>query len=271
MSFKLLHYSDPHFGASLAKISTAAVEMAHELQPDFTVISGDFAMKGRRREFTAASEWLSRLPEPRLVIPGNHDVPALNNLWQRFFSPFKRYKKYIDSNLEPLADLPGIGRLVSANSNLPFGWHRDWSHGFLNPVQAQRIQQELRDIPSNQLRILTMHHPLLAAKDKKRALVSPLPLVSKMLTDSQVDLVLTGHFHQSSIDLFPSEPESRQLVISQAPSICSTRLKGEPNGFHLIEIEGHRIEIELNRWTGERFEFHSRKAFLRANEGWKLA
>ncbi|MBK1833853.1 metallophosphoesterase family protein [Roseibacillus ishigakijimensis] len=269
MSFTLLHYSDPHFGASVAEISKAAVQIAHELEPDLLVISGDFAMKGRRREFQAAREWLSRLPAPRLVIPGNHDVPALNNLWQRFFAPFKRYKHFIHPSLEPSRDLPGVGKLVSANSNLPFGWHRDWSHGFLNPMQAQRIHRELLGVPAERLRLLTLHHPLLAAKDKERALVAPLPLVSKMLTDNAIDLALTGHFHQSSLALFPAKNSERKIVVSQAPSICSTRRKGEPNGFHLLHLSPGKICGELFQWEGKKFLRQSAHRFSRTAEGWQ--
>jgi 3',5'-cyclic AMP phosphodiesterase CpdA len=268
MSFTLLHYSDPHFGACDSKIAETAITFANELAPDYTVISGDFSMRGRRREFQAAREWLAQLPSPKIVFPGNHDVPGLNDIWDRFFTPFKRFRDSIHPDLEPSDDLGTLGHIVTANSSTPFGWHKDWSRGFLGPLQGNRIESEFKALPSDQLRVFGMHHPLLGAKDKERALVSPLPLVTNLLANAAVDLVLTGHFHQSKIGLFPKEPEKRHAVVSQAPSICSTRLKGEPNGCHVIEISPGEIAITLWQWDGHQFAEKHRKRFEALPHGW---
>ena len=93
MSFRLLHYSDPHFGAYQPEIAREAIVIAKRLEPDLTVVSGDFSMRGRRFEFKLAKEWLAALPEPLVTFPGNHDVPGLNQPIDRFFSPFRRFPK----------------------------------------------------------------------------------------------------------------------------------------------------------------------------------
>ncbi|YCM42943.1 metallophosphoesterase [Verrucomicrobiaceae bacterium 227] len=261
--FRLLHFSDPHFGACDPAIAQAAAIIAHALKPDHLVVSGDFSMRGRRHEFQTAAAWLAQLPQPITVFPGNHDVPGLNQVLDRFLAPFRRYRKYISEVEEPTVTLGDIGTLVTANSSTPFGWHRDWSRGFLSPMQGHRIQQDFKDAPG--LRVLGVHHPLLASKTKKRALISPLPLIQGMLEESRVDLVLAGHFHQSKIGLFSAD---RPLVVSQAPSICTTRLKGEPNGFHLIHLEPDKIVIDLYQWTGLQFEQSLSRAFQRIQSGW---
>ncbi|GHC42272.1 metallophosphoesterase family protein [Roseibacillus persicicus] len=269
MSFTLLHYSDPHFGASDSRIASAAVRQALTLDPDATVVSGDFSMRGRRREFLAARIWLEELPGSPIVFPGNHDVPAFNNLWERFTAPFQNYRKHLSEEEEPQAELGTLGKIVTVNSCTPFGWHRDWSRGFLSPMQGTHIANSFEGLPPEKLRILGMHHPLLASGEKKRALVSPLPLISNMLQDNQVDLVLAGHFHQSKVGVFPMDNAKRPLVVSQAPSICSTRLKGEPNGFHFLHLSPDEITIEAWQWDGHHFRETSSTRFLKKDEGWQ--
>ncbi|WP_411828084.1 metallophosphoesterase family protein [Luteolibacter sp. AS25] len=272
MSFRLLHYSDPHFGASDERVANAAILIAQHLEPDLTVVSGDFSMRGRKWEFEAAQTWLAKLPKPLLTFPGNHDVPGLNQLADRFFSPFRRFRKYISEVEEPSAKLGNVGALCSANSSTPFGLHLDWSRGFLGPMQAHAASTFFADLPEDQLRVFAMHHPVLGSGQKARALVSPMPMVSSFLQRSRVDLVLAGHFHQSKTALFPSpNSDSRSLVVSQAPSICSTRLKGEPNGFHLITLEKDAIEIELWRWDLDRFKPSYTRSFQLHENGWTNA
>ncbi len=231
-------------------------------------------MRGRRSEFIDAKEWLAKLPKPLVSYPGNHDVPALNHIVDRFFSPFRRFRKYISEVEEPSAKLGDVGSLTTVNSSTPFGLHLDWSRGFLGPMQLQAIQSFFGGLPLEELRVLGMHHPLLGSGEKARALVSPIGLVETIFEHARVDLVLTGHFHQSKIALFPEPrekektPPARRLVVSQAPSICSTRLKGEPNGFHLLTISRSDIEIELWRWHDDRFMPEKTKFFGRRGGGW---
>lgn len=275
MSFRLLHYSDPHFGAYHPHIAKEAIAVAETLNPDLTVVSGDFTMRGRRYEFVLAQEWLNNLPKPVLAFPGNHDVPGLNHIIDRFFSPFRRFREYISEVEEPTAKLGEIGMLASANSSTPFGLHLDWSRGFLSPFQTHALGNFYEDLPENSLRVLGIHHPVVGSGFKARALVSPMPLVKSFFNDSRIDLVLAGHFHQSKICLFPENPkpesDDRPLVVSQAPSICTTRLKGEPNGFHLITLTAEEIEIELWRWNEDSFVAEHTKTFHKAANGWRKA
>ncbi|MES2661658.1 MAG: metallophosphoesterase [Verrucomicrobiota bacterium] len=272
MSFRLLHYSDPHFGAYDPRISRAAVEFAVELKPDLTMVSGDFSMRGRRFEFELARSWLRELPQPLVTLPGNHDVPGLNHILDRFFSPFGRYREYISEIEEPNLLLSDIGALATANSSTPFGLHLDWSRGFLSPFQIHALSTFYEALPEGRLRVFGMHHPVVGSGEKERALVSPLGMVTKFFETSKIDLLLAGHFHQSKIGLFPEPTDSaRRIVVSQAPSICSTRLKGEPNGFHLIHLAKDWVEIELWRWHGESFEPETTKAFHRVENGWENA
>ncbi len=274
-AFRLLHYSDPHFGAYDRRIAAAAVETAHRIAPDLTVVSGDFSMRGRTHEFVDAREWMAQLPEPTLAFPGNHDVPGLNHLADRFFSPFRRFRKYISEIEEPTAMLGEVGAIATANSSTPFGLHMDWSRGFLSPIQTQGLNSFYEGLESGWLRVFGMHHPVVGSGEKARALVAPMALVKSFLHTSHIDLLLAGHFHQSKICLFPETheptPESGRIVVSQAPSVCSTRLKGEPNGFHLLTLRRDAITIELWRWDSSSFKAESSHSFIRSGHGWSAA
>ena len=83
----LLQISDLHFGPPyIEKIGEAALRIAPELKPDAVIVSGDLTQRAKREQFEAAKEFMSRLPDvPRLVIPGNHDVP-LYRFYERMFN-----------------------------------------------------------------------------------------------------------------------------------------------------------------------------------------
>ncbi|BDS06400.1 phosphodiesterase [Oceaniferula spumae] len=263
--YQILQLSDPHFGAANLVQAEAVVQMATKLEPDFTLLPGDFSMRARKREMVAAQEWLSRLPQPQLTIPGNHDVPLLNQPIDRFFRPFRRYKKYINEDLEPTADLP-VGRLLAFNSSTPFGLHVDWSRGFLSPFQGLRIENGFEGVDG--LRMVTFHHPLHRSDEKSRVLISPLPLIQRSLSIGKVDIVFAGHFHQAYSGVIELEHEDRNVVVSQAATACSTRTKGEPAGFHLVKLSNKRIEILRYRWLKGEFLHDLTSCFEKSEERW---
>src|SRR5690606_39266891 len=92
----IVHLSDIHFGRvdeALLEPLRNAVESAH---PDLVVVSGDLTQRARRAQFRAAAAWLTTLPRPRLVVPGNHDVP-LYDVVRRFVAPLARFRRYIEA------------------------------------------------------------------------------------------------------------------------------------------------------------------------------
>ena len=71
----VLHLSDLHFGRVDDSLVEPLIAAARTLAPDLVVVSGDFTQRARRREYREARTFLKRLPEPQLVVPGNHDIP----------------------------------------------------------------------------------------------------------------------------------------------------------------------------------------------------
>jgi 3',5'-cyclic AMP phosphodiesterase CpdA len=70
-----------------------------------------------------------------------------------------------------------------------------------------------------------------------------------------VDLVLAGHHH------VPGHRETRtfavggphRLVVAQAGTAVSRRVRGTPNGYNLIHADRQRITVEQRSWDGGAF------------------
>ncbi len=69
-----------------------------------------------------------------------------------------------------------------------------------------------------------------------------------------VRLVLAGHLHRSYSRIMPENmlEAERMPMILQGGSATSTRLRGEPNAFNRISIEGDgTIEVGHFLWDGQ--------------------
>src|SRR6185503_275336 len=97
----------------------------------------------RTSQFAEARGFLQALPSPRLVVPGNHDVP-LYDLATRFLRPFARYRRFIAADLEPMFIDPEIV-VLGLNSARSFTFGR----GRLNAGQIRTAADRLRAVPPN--------------------------------------------------------------------------------------------------------------------------
>src|SRR6476620_11455788 len=97
---RIVHISDIHFGRVDYDVVERAVEKINELEPHLVVVSGDLTQRARSGQFVEAKAFLDRLPQPQIVVPGNHDVP-MYNVFDRFVNPLEKFKKYITADLTP--------------------------------------------------------------------------------------------------------------------------------------------------------------------------
>ncbi|MCP5534099.1 MAG: metallophosphoesterase [Akkermansiaceae bacterium] len=265
---RILHLSDPHFGAVSLEAAQTFLREAGGLAPDLTILSGDLTMRARRGELSDAKRFVDSLPTPLLVIPGNHDIPALNQPFDRFFAPFRRYRETISPALSPTLRVPGV-HAVGVNSSIAFGRRIDWSTGHLSHENFRHIAKGFTTgTHEGDLRVLVLHHPLLAPPGHRRAVVQPMPRLLETMSRHRIDLVLCGHFH---VSLIATIGTGWSTVVSQAPTVCSTRLQGEPPGFHLITTEADELAIELRQFDGNGFTPSHTKRFRRVADGWQAA
>src|SRR3982750_3587483 len=96
----LIHLSDLHFGTVDPAIVPALLDFIRITKPDLVVISGDLTQRARTEQFIEARQFLDSISLPKIVIPGNHDVP-LHNVFARLFQMLDRFRRYISTDLEP--------------------------------------------------------------------------------------------------------------------------------------------------------------------------
>src|SRR5690349_19744925 len=97
----LIHLSDLHFGQTEPGMAPVLADTASKLRPDIVVISGDLTMRARQQEFAEAKEFLDLLPGPKIVVPGNHDIPPWYQAWPRWHAPLEGFRTHISDDLVP--------------------------------------------------------------------------------------------------------------------------------------------------------------------------
>ncbi len=138
----IVHLSDLHFGRLDPRMVAPLVAAVDAVGPDLVAVSGDLTQRARRSQFADAHAFLAALRFPRLVVPGNHDVP-LYDIFTRFLRPLARYRRFIAADLEPVfADEEIIVIGLNSARSLTFG------RGRLNALQIARARERLREAPS---------------------------------------------------------------------------------------------------------------------------
>jgi 3',5'-cyclic AMP phosphodiesterase CpdA len=238
------HLSDLHFGridgAVLGPLRTAVVSA----RPDLIAISGDFTQRARRREFAAARAFLDTLEPPKLLVPGNHDVP-LWNVAARFLTPLARYRSYISPELEPeYVDEEMVVLGVNTARSFARG------EGRINMDKVERIVRRLAELPPTLIRVIVTHHPFdLPAGVPERRLLGRAYRAMARLAVASADLFLSGHLHLShashSAERYRIAGHSALIV--QAGTV-SLRGRGEQPSFNLVRVARPRIELLKFVW-----------------------
>jgi len=244
----LVHASDVHFGKPHdARAAEAFVRAAHETNPDAVVVSGDFTQRAKVREYREAAEFLDRLPDvPKVVTPGNHDVP-LYRVFERIFTPFRNYRDFISEDLDTVTRVPGC-TLVSLNTAAP---RTAIVNGSLSSTQIEFAAEAFGESEERDLRIVVAHHQLAPPPDYEGG--QPMPNARRhleSLEQLQVDVVLGGHLHRAyignSLDVLPRSGTRHPVVIVQSGTTSSSRGRAREKlrcSFNVLRVDGETIEV----------------------------
>jgi 3',5'-cyclic AMP phosphodiesterase CpdA len=241
----LVHLSDLHFGRTDAALIEPLLASIDAIAPDLVVISGDLTQRAKSAEFEAARAFLARLPQPRIVVPGNHDVP-LYRVWERFLAPLRKYKRHIDTDLEPQfidAEIAVLG--INTARSLTF------KSGRINEAQIAAIRSRFQDLPPALTKVVVTHHPFdLPDEPERTDLVGRARPAMQAFARCGVDLLLAGHFHASQSG---DTSERHRLLgysalVVQAGTATSTRGRGESNSFNVLRVAQAAIAIERRVW-----------------------
>ncbi len=267
---RIAHLSDTHFGTELPTVAQALVDALHALAPDAVVVSGDITQRARTAQFDAARAFLDRLPPvPKLLVPGNHDLP-LFNLALRLFAPYRGYRRAFGptEQHDSVGDLALIGIDTTRRLRHTRGSMRE-------PQLRERVSQLGRDA---RVRCVVVHQPLhtrLRSDDSERLI--GFAGWAADLSDLSVDLVLSGHVHMPLLattrDAFPEL--RRHFILSGAGTAVSRRTRsGAPNSFNLIDVDSRsqRIRLALHAFeAGGEFRSRESLAFRLDSDGWRQA
>ena len=263
----LVHLSDVHFGRVDARLVEPLVQTIHRISPDLLAVSGDLTQRARRRQFIRAQAFLNRLPFPRIVVPGNHDVP-LFNLPARFLGPLDSYRRYITHDLEPVFEDDEM-IVVGLNSARSLPFH---GGGRLNESQVARAAARLKAAAPGAIRIVVTHHPFdLPAGHDETQLIGRSGMAMARLAEVGADLFLAGHLHVSHVGATAERYQiaGHSALVVQAGTL-STRGRGEPNSFNALRLARPEISIDRYTWDAEpqAFQVASTSGFRHGSAGW---
>jgi 3',5'-cyclic AMP phosphodiesterase CpdA len=261
----IAHVSDLHFGREDPRVVEAVLQDLAASRPHLVVVSGDLTQRARRREFQAARSFLDRLPAPALVVPGNHDIP-LFDVARRFLRPLHRYRRMVTDELSPSfreEDLAVLG-VNTARSNV-------WKNGRLSLAQIESLRAHFAPLPPRVLKVLVTHHPFLGPPGTgARRLVGRGLQALQVAEACGVDLLLAGHLHVG----FTGDVRAhyltirRSILVAQAGTATSLRVRGEPNTYNVITVDGPALSLAVRGWDGARFAPLSSARYVKRDEEW---
>lgn len=260
----IAHLSDLHFGRCDMQIAEQLLVDLDAIEPSIVAVSGDLTQRARHAEFAAARAFLGRIVSPKIVVPGNHDLP-LFNLKKRLLEPLERFRRYIEFESLPVlrdGEVAVLG-INTARRSL-------WKDGRISETQLDDLRRACADLPTDCFKVLVTHHPFAPPqRDPQRRLVGRRGRALAVLDGCGVELLLTGHLHRGFATDIETAPAGRSsILIAQAGTAISTRRRGESNAYNVIRVEPARVEIEVRRWTGSRFAAAETSSYQRVGGRW---
>ena len=267
---RIAHLSDLHFGRHDEAVVDGLSAALKGTAPDIVVISGDFTQRARRRQFAAARDFVNGLRAaqlPVLAVPGNHDVP-LYDVTRRLLRPLARFRRYIERDPYPFYADEEVAVLgINTARSLTI------KDGRVSHDQMAHIDRIFAQAPPSARRLMVTHHPLVelpwgeGGKSLRAAGRSSIALEAALKAD--IHLLLAGHHHRpysGSAAVFLAAGAS--MLVVQAGTTTSTRLREHANSFNLIETAGDTLGIAVHAWDGSRFVADAHETYRFDGERW---
>lgn len=239
---RLLHLSDIHMGRDRADLAQALLAAAQGLGAQATILSGDLTQRARPRQFQAARAFLDALPQPHLVVPGNHDIP-LDRPLTRLLHPWSAYAAAFGPDRAPCLDLDGV-RVVGITSATPFAQQR----GHITRTALAQACAQLEQAPAGSVRVAALHHPLLHPPGSKKPAMWGGARAARALVEAGADLLLSGHLHAWEAAVGRIRTPTRTAIALSCGTSLSTRVRGEGNDWACIDIDTCARRVAITRW-----------------------
>jgi len=260
----IAHLSDLHFGRTDPEVVQGAITAVCRLDPDLVVVSGDLTQRARSHEFRAARAFLDRLPKPQIIVPGNHDVP-LWNVFARTLSTLTKYRRIVTADLEPFFADTEIA-VLGLNTARAF----TIKDGRVNRRQVALAAARFAAAPASAAKILVTHHPFDQPQTGDAGDIVGRAVMAMTALGTGVDLILSGHLHLGRGGSSALRYPGSGALLVLAGTATSTRQRGEPNAFNMLEIDGNELSLHRHEWnTAHRaFAQAARQRFTRSDHGW---
>lgn len=262
----IAHLSDLHFGKLDEGVLGPLRDALEALRPDLVVVSGDLTQRARAGQFRDAKAYLDTLPQPQLVVPGNHDVP-LYNVVKRFVAPLGNYKRIVTDDLMPYY-LDDELAVVGVNTSRSFVF----KGGRINEEQVEGVRDRLCGLPDGITKIVVTHHPFDVPEGSGEGdqIVGRARMALERLAGCGADLLLSGHLHASHVghtaERYPIAGVSALVV--QAGTATSSRTRETPNSFNALRVESNHVVVESHVWDGSTFRTAQVLEFFHDPAGW---
>ena len=263
----IVHLSDIHFGRVNYQVISPLIEAITKIAPDLVAVSGDLTQRARSHQFKEARAFLDRLPNPQIVVPGNHDVP-LHNVAARFLQPLRKYRRYITDDLRPFYYDDEIAVLgVNTARSLTI------KEGRINDEQVAWMSERFCGCDPGVVKIVVTHHPFdLPEGQDERNLVGRARMAMGVFARCGADLFLAGHLHVSHTSHSATRYKIKgySALVVEAGTATSARSRGEENAYNVVRIDRLQIAVERFEWQPERGEFGlvMREHFRHTSDGW---
>jgi 3',5'-cyclic AMP phosphodiesterase CpdA len=248
----LLQISDPHFGTEQPPVVDALLRLHRQVQPTLVVLSGDVTQRARRGQFAAAESFCRQLaPTPIVAIPGNHDIP-LFNVAVRMLQPYANFQRVFGNEMEPR--YCGEGLLVLCVNTTRPRRHKD---GEVSEAQIERVARELRQAPSEHVRIVVTHQPVHVVRTQDlENLLHGHEAAVRAWSEAGADIIMGGHIHLPYVR--PLAQAGRRTWAVQAGTAVSHRIRDNvPNSVNIVRHPRGDLVCSVERWdydaVGRRF------------------
>ena len=245
LPIRIAQISDIHCGEATfdPAVMTSTIERINRMEPDLVAVVGDLTGAGYRWEFEEAAEWIAKLEPPRVVIPGNHDARNVGyvHFEEIFGNRFSRYRQGFDAERAERLDSTGF-TIAAVDSSDP-----DVNEGHIGRERYPWIQEQF-DEPGD-VRIFMIHHHLVSipGTGRERNIITDAGDILAHLTESDVDIVLSGHKH------VPFFWGVNGMLICHSGTVTTKRVRGlTPPSWNEILIDATTIKVYLHYSDGRR-------------------
>lgn len=223
-----------------------------EMKVDWVLLGGDFTTTALPKEFCLASEFVKKLSQDWIAIPGNHDHYTYRS-WRN-----KHFYQYFSNKREPVSHPVDFFNLkdhgVEAHRIGPGWWvlaldtaratNPYSSQGLFSKKLEEYIVEILDLLPPNDAVICLNHYPFFPQDEPRRNLVRGEALQDILHKSPQIRLYLHGHTHRHAIaDLQPN-----RLPILLDSGCC---VQGKEGTWNLIDLLPDHCEVTAFGWNEE--------------------